>query len=98
MSEARFGEAKEAGTIFDGAMKAVSINWSEIGEWIRKMVAEYGIEYIDDIAAIAKSAVAAFVAIDLPLLPNFVEGWLDALTKRILYGVIDRVVEELTTL
>jgi len=56
---------------------------------------ELGIEYREEIEAAARGAVDALAALDLPYIPDYIEGTIDEATKQLGYKAIESVLDAL---
>jgi hypothetical protein len=65
---------------------------SEILKLVVDKALELGREYRSEIEAAAKGAVDSLVAMDLPLVPDNIEGTIDEATKQLGYAAIESIL------
>jgi hypothetical protein len=90
-------EFKTAATCYPGdATTAMQLWGLSLGEIIKKVIAKalyLGRAHRDDIAQAAKIAVDALVALDLPYIPDGIEGTIDEATRTMGYQAIEKVLD-----
>lgn len=78
-----------------GQILANASNVRDILEYLKDLVLEVGCEHREEIERAAKEALDELVAYDLPWVPNWLEGFVDAAMKEFGYRLIERALDRL---
>ena len=77
------------------AMEIWGVNIPAILQMLIEKAKELGTEYRPQLTAAARSAVDALVALDLPWIPENVEGFIDEKTRQFGYRAIEAILDAL---
>ena len=77
------------------AMEIWGVNIPAILQMLIEKAKELGTEYRPQLTAAARSAVDALVALDLPWIPESVEGTIDEVTRELGYTAIEAILDAL---